>query len=260
MDEKKASKFSVSTCLLIIAIIIIAIMGFFIYKINEEKNVEITKSAGLQVEVDNLNNTVSDLQSKINIISETVNSSASTLDDISYEISKKKNQTGEELIAVIKATKDGKTVTKEIEMGAVIAKTGTMVLPTIGSVALVADSGGEYYGVGIYQLVNGEIVELGNFNCGADMVKEATYSVETKGETTAVITANRNGEITKKEFEMSSAIGKTEVIDILELGKVVLVEEKDGENSTFKVFRLSQDYTNGKTTDIIDVGEIQRLF
>ena len=92
------------------------------------------------------------------------------------------------------------------------------------------------------------------------MVKEATYSVETKGETTAVITANRNGETTKKEFEMSAAIAKTEVIDVLDLGKVVLVAETGGEYYAFKVFRLSQDYTNGKTSGIVEAGSIQYLF
>ena len=92
------------------------------------------------------------------------------------------------------------------------------------------------------------------------MVKEATYSVETRGEATAVITANRKGETIKKEFEMSASIAKTEVIDILGLGKVVLVAETGGEYYAFKVFRLSQDYTNGKTSGIIEVGSIQYLF
>lgn len=279
MEDKKVTKISLSTFLLIIAIIIIAIMGFFIYKLNSEKAIEVKKSADLQAQVSSLNSTVSNLQSKINTISETVNSSStpvqssnsnssktastsntSNLDDIKYEISKKKNQNGEEVIAVIKATKDDKTTTKEIEMDALIADTGTMVLPTIGSVALVANSGGEYYGVNIYQLVNGEIKKLGTINCGADMVKEATYSVETKGEATAVITANRNGEITKKEFEMSATIAKTEVIDILGCGKVVLVAETGGEYYAFKVFRLSEDYTNGKTQGIVEVGTINYLF
>lgn len=279
MDEKTVIKISLSTFLMIIAIIIIAIMGFFIYKLNNEKTIEVKKSADIQAQVSNLNSTVSSLQSKMNTILEKVNSSSAPIqssnsnssttattpdisksDDIKYKVSIKKNQYGEEVIAVIKATKDGKTTTKEIEMGALIADTGTMVLPTIGSVALVADSGGEYYGVNVYQLVNGEIKELGTIDCGADMVEEATYSVETKGEATAVITANRNGEITKKEFEMSAAIDKTEVIDVLGCGKVVLVAETGGEYYAFKVFRLSQDYTNGKTEGIVEAGTINYLF
>ena len=279
MEENKVTKISLSTFLLIIAMIIIAVMGFFIYKLNSEKNIEIKKSADLQTQVNDLNSTVNSLQSKINTISETINTpstpaqqtnsnvssatqttpNTSKSDDIKYDITKKKNQYGEEVTAVIKATKDGKTVTKEFEMSALIADTGTMILPSIGSVALVADSGGEYYGINIYQLVNGEIKKLGTIDCGADMVKEVTYSVEIKGETTAVITANRNGETTKKEFEMSAAIAKTEVIDVLDLGKVVLVAETGGEYYAFKVFRLSQDYTNGKTSGIVEAGSIQYL-
>lgn len=171
MEDKKVTKISLSTFLLIIAIIIIAIMGFFIYKLNSEKAIEVKKSADLQAQVSNLNSTVSNLQSKMNTISETVNSSSTPVqssnsnssttattpdtsksDDVKYEVSKKKNQYGEEVIAVIKATKDGKTTTKEIEMDALIADTGTMVLPTIGSVALVAETGGEYYAFKVFRL------------------------------------------------------------------------------------------------------------
>lgn len=280
MEENKGNKISFSTVLLIIAVIIIAVMGYYIYKLNTDKNIEIKKSTDLQAQVSNLNSTVNSLQTKINTISETVNTPSTQVqetksnvpskesitpnsiksDVIKYEITKKKNQTGEEVIAVIKATKDDKTVTKEFEMSSLIADTGTMVLPTIGSVALVADSGGEYYGVNIYQLVNGEIKKLGTIDCGADMVKDATYSVETKGEATAVITANRNGETIKKEFEMSAAIAKTEIIDVLECGKVVLIAETGGEYYAFKVFRLSQDYSSGKIKGIVEAGLIQYSF
>ena len=73
MEENKVTKISLSTFLLIIAMIIIAVMGFFIYKLNSEKNIEIKKSADLQTQVNDLNSTVNSLQSKINTISETIN-------------------------------------------------------------------------------------------------------------------------------------------------------------------------------------------
>ena len=253
MGDKEVTKIRLSTFLLIIAIIIITIIGFFIYKLNSEKSIKAKKSVDSQEQVSNL-------QSKMNTNSETVNSSTTTntseSDDIKYEISKKKNQYGDEVIAVIKATKEGKTTTKEFEMDALITDTGTMILPTIGSVALVAETGGEYFGVSVYKLVNGEIKKLGTIDCSADMVKEATYSVENKGKSTVVITANRNGEITKKEIEMSATIDKAEVIDVLECGKVVLVAETGGEYYAFKVFRLSEDYTNGKTQGIVEAGTL----
>ena len=274
MKEKKDTKISLSTFFLILAIIIIVIMCVFIFKLNNEKNIETQKATELEAQVNNLNGTVSNLQGKINTISSTINSeipaqttsdastqkdtptnTSTNSDDIKYEISIR-----DEIYATIKATKDGKTVTKEFEMSGAIAETGTMTLPTIGSVALVADTGGEYYGVNVYQLVNGKIEKLGTIDCGADMVKEATYEVTTKGETTAVITAKRNSENIKKEFKMNAAIAKTEVIDVLKCGKVVLVAETGGEYYAFKVFRLSQDYTNGKTKGIVEAGTINYSF
>lgn len=70
MEEKK--KISVSTILLILAIIAMAVMGVFIYKLNKDKTTEIQKSTDLQAEVDSLNGTISDLQGKIDTISETI--------------------------------------------------------------------------------------------------------------------------------------------------------------------------------------------
>ena len=241
-------------------------MGIFIYKLNNDKTVEIQKSTELQAKVNSLNRTVSKLQEKINKVSETVNaetptqansSNASTTNNsnknnVTYTVSVR-----DEAYATIKATKNGKTISKEFEMGAMIADTGTMELPTIGTVALVADSGGEYYGVNIYQLVNDEIKLIGTIDCGADMFKEATYTVETKNEATAIINANRNNENITKEFEMSAAIANTSVIDIFNLGKVVLVAETGGEYYGIQVYRLSQDYTTGKTKEIKNVGSIQ---
>ena len=78
MEEKKVTKISLSTFLLIIAIIAIIVMGIFIYKLNNEKTIEIQKSTELQSQVNNLNGTVSELQGKINSISETINTNTSS--------------------------------------------------------------------------------------------------------------------------------------------------------------------------------------
>ena len=72
MEEKKETKISLSTFLLIIALIAIIVMGLFIYKLINDKNTEINKSAELQSQVDNLNGTVSNLQGKIDKVSETL--------------------------------------------------------------------------------------------------------------------------------------------------------------------------------------------
>lgn len=77
MEEKKTIKISVSTFFLIIAIIAICVMGFFIYKLNNDKLIEQRKSSELQSQVTSLNGTVSELQGKINSISSTINSNSS---------------------------------------------------------------------------------------------------------------------------------------------------------------------------------------
>ena len=79
MEEKNVTKISLSTFLLIIAIIAIIVMGVFIYKLNNDKTAEIQKSTELQSQLNNLNGTVSDLQRKINNISETINTDTSAL-------------------------------------------------------------------------------------------------------------------------------------------------------------------------------------
>ena len=74
MKEEKAKKISLSTFFLILAIIIIAIMGLFIYNLNNDKTTETKKSAELQTKANNLNNNINELQEKINSISNTISS------------------------------------------------------------------------------------------------------------------------------------------------------------------------------------------
>ena len=78
MEEKNITKISLSTFLLILAIIAIIVMGIFIYKLNNDKTTEIQKSTELQSQVNSLNGTVSDLQGKIDNISATINSNNAT--------------------------------------------------------------------------------------------------------------------------------------------------------------------------------------
>ena len=77
MEEKNVTRISLSTFFLILAIIAIIIMGIFIYKLNNDKTAEIQKSTELQSQVNSLNGTVSDLQGKIDNISNTINSNNS---------------------------------------------------------------------------------------------------------------------------------------------------------------------------------------
>lgn len=68
--RKKVTKISLSTFFLILAIIIIIVMGIFIYKLYTEKSIETEKSTELEATINSLNE-------KINSISETINSNTS---------------------------------------------------------------------------------------------------------------------------------------------------------------------------------------
>lgn len=258
MEKKEPIKISLSTFFLVIAIIVIIVMGCYIF-IN---NSNITK------EMNNLKSNVSEKQrttdtlkdnntlNVVNINNSTNSSKASKNvsndDTISYEI----NKLSEGRVNV-KATKNGKSTSKDFEMDAMIDKTGTIKIENIGEVVLVSESGGEYCKTHIYQLVNNEIKKLGDIDCGADMVKDATYKVNKINEGTAVIEANLNGESIKKEFEMDAAIINNNVVDIFNYGKVVLVAETGGEYYGIQVYRLSQDYNTGKNKEIKKVGTIE---
>lgn len=94
MEEKNNKKTGILIFLLVIALIALAVMGVFIYKLNNDKKAEIQKSTELQGKVDDLNNTVSDLQGKINTISETLNNDNSN--DISNTQSNSSNSNSKE--------------------------------------------------------------------------------------------------------------------------------------------------------------------
>lgn len=76
-NGRKVAKISLSTFFLILAIIVVIVMGIFIYKLYNEKIIETEKSAELQTQVNNLDGTVSDLQDKISSISDTIKSNSS---------------------------------------------------------------------------------------------------------------------------------------------------------------------------------------
>ena len=79
MEKKNVTKISLSTVLLIIAIIVTIVMGVFIYKLNNDKKAEIKKSTELQAQVNSLNENVKDLQIKIDSINN--NTSLSNLNE-----------------------------------------------------------------------------------------------------------------------------------------------------------------------------------
>ena len=73
MEEKKQMKISMSGFFLILAIIVIAVMGYFIYKISSEKAEKEKEIASLKNETSNLNAKVNELQGKLDSIANTIN-------------------------------------------------------------------------------------------------------------------------------------------------------------------------------------------
>ena len=73
MEEKSTKKISLTSVLLVVAIIAIIVMGFFIYKLNNDKTAEMQKSTELQAQMNRLNDTVVGLQSTINNTSNVTN-------------------------------------------------------------------------------------------------------------------------------------------------------------------------------------------
>lgn len=92
MSEKKEPiKVSMSTFFLIIAIIVIIVMGYFMYKFYNDKVEETKKSTDLQEKVNSLNGTVNELQGKINNIAETINPNKSNENPNNFAITNTNN-------------------------------------------------------------------------------------------------------------------------------------------------------------------------
>ncbi|MBO4293038.1 MAG: hypothetical protein J5881_01430 [Clostridia bacterium] len=69
MEEKKTTKVSLSTFLLILTIIALGVMGFFLYKINDEKTKATEQVSELNNQVTSLEKTVDSLQKNIDNVS-----------------------------------------------------------------------------------------------------------------------------------------------------------------------------------------------
>lgn len=75
MEEKKTIKISISTLLLIITIIVICIMGYFIYKTNSDKTLLSQNNSNLNNEISSLKVEIENEKDKIKTISNAINSS-----------------------------------------------------------------------------------------------------------------------------------------------------------------------------------------
>lgn len=206
MEEKNAAKISLSTFLLIIAIIAIVIMGVFIYKLNNEKNIETQKSANLQAQVNSLNGTVSDLNEKINSISNTLNT---TNNDNNANAINEENETS---IA-----------------GKYISENTSLELYTNGIFKYVYSEDIEQGTMGNYIIKDNKVTLINWFNTGNDVGLHVT-----KGEKT--LTINSDNSITDNNFKHSDS--KT-----IKLVKKSDLQEYDISNKLGTAFSNEESHT-----------------
>ena len=108
MEEKKITKISLSTFFLIIAIIVIGVMGYFVYKLNDDKTKATEELNELKNQINNLQSTINNLNTEeknstsitTNTTNKNTNQSSANIntDEIGKEIKEKLSDTkGNEL-------------------------------------------------------------------------------------------------------------------------------------------------------------------
>ena len=172
MDENEEIRVSLSIFLLVLSVIIMIIMGVFLYRFYNEKVDANKKVEELQKEVETLEKTIDNLQAKLDKLTGASDIIINNSSNIRYRITTRDNNR-----AIIEATDDENTVSQEFELDAKIDKTGSMTIPNLGNVALISYTSGKTRIVNIYQLVDGGIKLLGDIDCGKNMVEEADYTV-----------------------------------------------------------------------------------
>ena len=76
--EKKEAKVSLSTFLLIFAIVIIAIMGYYIYKIGQDRNAQVQKVAELEKTVSTISSKAEEIQNAVSSATSMATNTAET--------------------------------------------------------------------------------------------------------------------------------------------------------------------------------------
>ena len=252
MEEKEGIKISLSTLFLIIALIVIIIMGMYIYKLsntvkdleNKQKQEEISKQEEIVIE--------NNKENEEEIIKEDkVNDKDKIENNVEYTFNA--NETNVEIVAM----KNGKKYNKNFVSDATIDKTETLEIPKIGTVAAVSESGGEYCSIILFQLIDGRIKEIGRINCGADMINDAEYTVEKKNDNCVRINSKSENYNLKYESKTSNTIVEAKIVNFFDYGKCVLVVEDAGSYYEVKIYRGSQDYTTGRNKKIIKSGNFK---
>lgn len=176
-----------------------------------------------------------------------------------YKITTQSKDNDEDRYAVLEFEQDGNVITKEVEMNAAICEVDILNIPHVGNVAIISESGGEYYGVNLYKADGKEIKEVGSISL-FDLVSNAKYEAKEKNEDTVIIEADIDGKKITEEIKTEAAVANIDVIDILKSGKIVLVAETGGEYYGINVYGAVEDYITGEILGIKNLGKIEANF
>jgi hypothetical protein len=91
MEERKNIKISLSAIVLILAMIVIVIMSYLVYKFYNEKTIETEKVSDLNNQITSLQSTIDNLQGTIDTISNTINSTSVNASNSSVNVSNTSN-------------------------------------------------------------------------------------------------------------------------------------------------------------------------
>jgi hypothetical protein len=220
--------------LMVLTVLIIFVgIGFSIFKIVENNGAGVDKE-NLTINQDN-----------------NINKNNVPSNDITY-ITSIKNETE----ITIEAIQNGTTITKDLIMDAAIYRADIIVIPNIGRVVFITLSGGEYYGIEIYQLVADEIKAIGSIDYINLMLEKVSYNINVRDESYATINTTVQGKTISKEFAMDATIAWSDVVIIQDDRQLALVATSSGEGYAVKVYQLKQDDYTGDIIGIEEVGFI----
>lgn len=113
MEEKKSTKISLSTFFLIIAIIAICVMGYFIYRLNDDKTKATEQVSKLKGQISNLQSTINNLNTiEKNTTSITTNTTNNSTNQLS--VNTNTDEIGKEIIEELADTKGNELYKKAI--------------------------------------------------------------------------------------------------------------------------------------------------
>lgn len=130
MEEKKSIKISLSTFFLILAIIALVVMGFFIYKLSDDKTKATEQVKELNNQVAKLENSMNNLQEKVNKIQDINNNTESDnekTEENNTAVTKKQTLTGVGYTITLYSNNEVKLVINESDIRTIIGSTNLKI-------------------------------------------------------------------------------------------------------------------------------------